>query len=303
MTALTWDGTGEKVYEAGVDHGVLYMPNGSGVYDNGVAWNGLVTVTESPTGAEPNKTYADNIIYGNLVSAEEFEATIEAYTYPNEFAAYDGTEIPTPGVAVGGQARRTFGMSFRTLKGNDIEGTEFGYKLHLLYGLTASPSEKAYGTINDSPEMITFSWDVTSIPVNVTGMRPTSQLTIDSTEVDPDALAALEELLYGGVGSDPSLPTPDEVIDLVGGTATAANVVVAGAADAVAISGTTTNVLFTVEAWDGDEYVAVVGGTAVNEAAAEALVLANGIHRVTLSGAAGFYIPAAQVNPFVVNVT
>jgi len=220
MPVLTWDGTGEKVYETGVDHGVLYMPNASGVYDDGVAWNGLVTVTESPTGAEANKTYADNIIYGNLISAEEFGATIEAYTYPDEFAEFDGTILSVPGLSIGQQVRKTFGMSYRSLVGNDVDGTEFGYKLHLLYGLTASPSEKAYGTVNDSPEMITFSWEVTSIPTNVTGMRPTSVITIDSTQVGAVALANLEDLLYGTVGTEPSLPTPDQVIALFSGSVT-----------------------------------------------------------------------------------
>jgi hypothetical protein len=215
MTALQWDGTGEKIYETGVDHGVLYMPDEDGVYNDGVAWNGLTTVTEKPTGAESNKTYADNIIYANLISAEEFEATIAAYTYPTEFGAYDGTEAPSVGVVVGQQFRRTFGLSFRTLKGNDVSGLELGYKLHLLYGLTASPSEKAYSTVNDSPEMIEFSWDVTSIPVAVTGLRPTSQITIDSTEVDSGDLATLTDLLYGTSGN-PTLPTPDEVIAIFG---------------------------------------------------------------------------------------
>jgi hypothetical protein len=303
MTALTWDGTGEKVYETGVDHGVLYTRDEAGVYDNGFAWNGLVTVTESPTGAESNKTYADNIIYGTLISAEEFGATIEAYTYPDEFGDYDGTVMASEGVVVGQQARRSFGLSYRTLKGNDVDGTAFGYKLHLLYGLTAAPSEKAYGTVNDSPEMITFSWEITSVPTNITDLRPTSQITIDSTQVDSGALAALEALLYGDVGSDPSLPTPDEVVALFAGAATASNVVVTGDVDSIDITGTTANVLFTVEHWDGDEWTAVTGGTAVNEVAAEALVLANGIKRVSLTAAAGNYIPAAQVNPFLVNVT
>lgn len=303
MPVLTWDGTGEKVYETGVDHGVLYMPNASGVYDDGVAWNGLVTVTESPSGAEANKTYADNIIYGNLISAEEFGATIEAYTYPDEFSEYDGSALPVPGLSIGQQVRKTFGMSYRSLVGNDIDGTDHGYKLHLLYGLTASPSEKAYGTVNDSPEMITFSWEVTSIPTNVTGMRPTSVITVDSTQVDPDALAALEELLYGTVATEPSLPTPDEVIALFAGTALATGVVVTGDVDSIDITGTTTNYLFTVEAWDGDNYNVVVGGDGVTEAAAEALVLSDGIHRVTLSAAAGFYVPAAQQDVFIVTVT
>lgn len=303
MAVLTWDEVGDRLYETGVDHGVLYIPDESGVYDNGVAWNGLVTVTETPSGAEANPQYADNIKYLNLYSAEEFGATIEAFTYPDEFAVFDGIAYPEAGVAVAQQARRTFGLSYRTLIGNDIDGTDYGYKLHLLYGLTASPSEKAYTTINDSPEAITFSWEVSSLPVPVTDLRPTSVITIDSTKVDASALAALEDLLYGDVSNDPSLPSPDEVIAIFAGTALATNVVVAGDVDSIDITGTTTNYLFTVEAWDGDEYVAVVGGTAVNEAAAEALTLANGIHRVTLTAAAGSYVPAAQQRTFVVNVT
>lgn len=302
MAELTWDGTGEKKFEAGVDHGVLYIPT-AGVYDNGVAWNGLTGVTESPTGAEANKTYADNIVYGVLTSAEEFGATVTAYTYPPEFEQFDGLATPVAGVAVGQQARGVFGFSYRTLKGNDAEGQSYGYKLHLLYGLTAAPSEKAYTTINDSPEMLEFSWEFTSVPVAVTDLRPTSVITIDSTDVDATALAALEELLYGSVGTDPQLPTPDEVIAIFEGTALASDVVVAGDVDSIDITGTTANYLFTVEQWDGDNYVAVVGGTAVNEAAAEALVLTNGVHRVTLSAAAGFYVPAAQQEVFVVVVT
>lgn len=303
MAVLTWDTVGERFYETGVDHGVLYIPNGSGVYDNGVAWNGLTTVTESPTGAEANPQYADNIKYLNLFSAEEFGATLEAFTYPDEFQQYDGLSVPVAGVTVGQQARLPFGLSYRTKKGNDLDGEDHGYKLHLVYGCSASPSEKAYNSINDSPEAITFSWELTTVPVSVTGLRPTSIITVDSTLVDATALAALEELLYGAVGVDPALPTPDEVIAIFEGTALTSNVVVAGDVDSIDITGTTTNYLFTVEAWDGDEWVAVVGGTAVNEAAAEALTLANGVHRVTLSAAATFYVPAAQVNPFIVNVT
>lgn len=303
MTVLTWDGTGEKVYETGVDHGVLYIPDESGVYDDGVAWNGLVTVTESPSGAEQTKTYADNIIYGVLTSIEEFGATIEAYTYPDEFAPFDGLAVPAAGVLVGQQPRGVFGLCYRTRKGNDVAGIELGYKLHLLYGLTASPSEKAYGTINDSPEMITFSWEITSVPTAVTGLQPTSLIVIDSTEVDSAALTALEDLLYGDVSNDPALPTPDEVIAIFSGDATATNVTVAGGVDSIVIGGTTTNVLFTVQAWDGDEFVTVVGGNAVNEVAAEALVLSNGIHKVSLTAAAGFYVPAAQQDEFEVIVT
>jgi hypothetical protein len=214
MPPLTWDEVGEKVYETGVDHGVLYLPNpASGVYDAGHAWNGLTTVTESPSGAEPTAQYADNIKYLNLISAEEFGVTIEAFTYPEEFGECDGTALPEPGVVVGQQTRKMFGMSYRTRVGNDIEGSDFGYKLHLLYGLQAAPSEKAYATINDSPEAITFSWEVTSTPVPVTGLKPTSLIVVDSTVVDTADLAALEALLYGDTVAA-ALPTPDAVIAL-----------------------------------------------------------------------------------------
>ena len=214
MTALTWDETGERFYETGVDHGVLYIPTGAGIYDDGYAWNGLVTVTESPSGAEANPQYADNIKYLNLYSAEEFGATVEAFTYPPEFEQFDGLGTPTPGVVLGQQNRGTFGLSYRTKVGNDIDGSDHAYKLHLVYGCTASPSEKAYGTESDSPEPITFSWEITTLPVPVTGYKPTSVLVIDSRTVDADALTALELLLYGDVGVDPALPLPDDVIAL-----------------------------------------------------------------------------------------
>lgn len=224
MTALTWDGVGERRYETGVDHGVLYLPNNVGAYTNGVAWNGLVSVTESPSGGEANPQYADNTKYLNLFSAEEFGATIEAFTYPDEFAEFDGLGVidTAPGITVGQQARKSFGLSYRTKVGNDIDGDDHGYKLHLVYGCSASPSEKAYTTVNDSPEAITFSWEITTAPVQVTGMRPTAILTIDSTVADATALAALETILYGAVGVDPALPTPDAVIALFTGSATAA---------------------------------------------------------------------------------
>ena len=217
MAPLTWDQVGERLYETGVDHGVLYLPNESGVYDHGVAWNGLTTVTESPSGAEASPQYADNIKYLNIVSAEEFGATIEAFTYPEEFGQCDGTALPAPGVAVGQQGRKTFGMSYRTRVGNDIDGTDHGYKLHLLYGLLAAPSEKAYATINDSPEAIAFSWEVTSTPVPVTDYKPTSLIVVDSTVVDEADLTALEALLYGNGATEAALPTPDAVIALFGG--------------------------------------------------------------------------------------
>lgn len=221
MTALVWDETGTRTYETGVDHGVLYIPNQNGLYTNGVAWNGLVNVNETPSGAEANPQYADNIKYLNLFSAEDFGATIEAFTYPDEFAQYDGLAVPTPGVSVGQQARRMFGLSYRTRLGNDLEGDDYGYKLHLVYGCSASPSEKAYGTINDSPEAITFSWEITTTPVPVADLKPTALIVIDSTEVSASQLTAFETLLYGSIGVDPVLPLPDAVITAFTGGLTA----------------------------------------------------------------------------------
>jgi hypothetical protein len=221
MAKLQWDQTGERFYETGVDHGVLYIPDNNGVYNDGVAWNGLTTVTESPSGAESTKTYADNIPYLNLVSVEEFGATVEAYTYPEEFEQFDGKVSPVPGLSLGQQGRRSFGLSYRTRVGNDVIGTDFGYKIHLVYNATAAPSEKAYATINDSPEAITFSWELTTIPIPVDDdHRPTSLITIDSTKVDATALAALEDALYGTAGSDPRLPDPAAVIAMFEGTVT-----------------------------------------------------------------------------------
>ena len=214
MATLTWDATGSRLYETGVDHGVLYLLNTQGAYANGVAWNGLTAVTESPSGAEANPQYADNIKYLNLLSAEEFGCTIEAFTYPDAFAQCDGTASPSAGVSIGQQTRKTFGFSYRTKLGNDIDGSDHGYKLHLIYGALAAPSEKAYSTVNDSPEALTFSWDVTTTPVDVPGYKPTAQLTIDSTKVDALDLAALEELLYGTANTTAELPLPAEVIAL-----------------------------------------------------------------------------------------
>ena len=221
MTRLAWDQTGEKEFETGVDRGVLYLPNEAGVYDDGYAWNGLTTVTESPSGADASPQYADNIKYLNLVAAEQFGGTIEAFTYPDEFAECDGTAEPTPGVRIGQQPRKVFGLSYRTLVGNDVAGQEAGYKLHLVYGALAAPSEKAYGTVNDSPAAITFSWAISTTPVNVGvgNIKPTALVVVDSTEVDPDELAALEDILYGTSGSDPRLPLPGEVIGMFGGGA------------------------------------------------------------------------------------
>jgi len=217
MAPLTWDQTGARFYETGVDRGVLYLPNESGVYNTGVAWNGLTTVTESPAGAESTPLFADNIKYLNLVSAETFAATIEAYTYPDAFMECDGTVLAEPGVAVGQQGRKLFGLCYRTRKGNDVEGADLGYKLHLVWGCQAAPSEKAYGTINDSPEAITFSWEVNTTPVPVTDMKPTSLVVVDSTVVDAGALSDLEDLLYGAGVTAAALPTPDAVIALFAG--------------------------------------------------------------------------------------
>lgn len=219
MAVLTWDESGDRLFETGVDHGVLYPQDAAGTYPTGVAWNGLTAVTESPSGAEASPQYADNIKYLNLVSAEEFGATIEAFTYPDEFAVCDGSAEPQPGVRLGQQPRKPFGLSYRTKVGNDTEGQDFGYKLHLVYGALAAPSERAYATVNDSPEAITFSWELTTTPVNVTGFNPVAQITIDSTKADAAELAALEAMLYGGASQEPTLPLPDAVLALFPGTA------------------------------------------------------------------------------------
>lgn len=229
MSKLKWDQVGERLYETGVDRGVLYVPDTNGVYNTGFAWNGLTGVTESPSGAETSPQYADNIKYLNLVSAEDFGATIEAFTYPKEFAQFDGTATAQAGVFLGQQPRRAFGLCYRTLLGNDLKATEFGYKLHLVYGCLAAPTEKGYATVNDSPEAITFSWELTTTPVAVTGHKPTALLTVDSTKVSLGKLADLETILYGkdAVTDDPAttavetaaavaprLPLPNEVITL-----------------------------------------------------------------------------------------
>ena len=217
MAKIVWDKTGERFYETGVKQGVLY-PQSAGTYPKGVAWNGLTAVTESPSGAEATPLYADDIKYLNLMSNEEFAATIEAYTYPDEFAECDGSAEIATGVKIGQQPRKTFGMCYRTTVGNDVDGAEHGYLLHLIYGALAAPSEKAYATVNDSPEAITFSWEVSTTPVNVTGHKPTAQITIDSRKVAADKLAALEDVLYGSESEEARLPLPDEVATLVGTT-------------------------------------------------------------------------------------
>lgn len=215
MPKLTWDDTGKRTYETGVDHGVLYVQDESGEYPKGVAWNGLTAVNEAPSGAESSPQYADNIKYLELTSAEEFGATVEAFTYPDEFMECDGSAQPTPGVTIGQQARKRFGMCYRTKLGNDVQGEDYGYKLHLIYGAKAAPSEKAYSTINDSPEAITFSWELTTTPVNVTGYKPTAVIVIDSTKADPTKLQELEKVLYGDEMGEAKLPLPDEVLALI----------------------------------------------------------------------------------------
>lgn len=213
MAKLVWDQSGERFYETGVSKGVLY-PMTAGAYTKGVAWNGLTAVTESPSGAEASPLYADNIKYLNLISNEEFGATIEAYTYPDEFAACDGSAAIAEGVMAGQQKRNSFGFSYVTKLGNDTDGADHGYKLHLVYGCLATPSEKSYATVNESPEAITFSWTVTTTPVEVPGLKPTSCITIDSTKVNKDKLAALEAMLYGTESEEAKLPTPTELAEL-----------------------------------------------------------------------------------------
>lgn len=216
MAKISWDETGKRFFETGTDHGVLYVQGSGGTYPKGVAWNGLISVTESPSGAEASPLYADNIKYLNLFSAEEFGATVEAFTYPDEFAECDGSAELIKGVKIGQQDRKSFGLCYRTKIGNDIDGNDHGYKIHLIYGCKASPSEKAYSSVNDSPEALTLSWEISTTPVNVTGHKPTATLEIDSRNCDPTKLQKLEEILYGSASQEARLPLPDEVKTLVG---------------------------------------------------------------------------------------
>jgi len=226
MAKLVWDQAGERLYETGTDRGVVYPQDNTGAYPKGYAWNGLTSVSESPSGAEPTDLWADNIKYLSIRSAEEFGATIEAYTYPDEFAVLDGSAELIEGVMIGQQTRKAFGFCYRSRVGNDIQFEEHGYKLHLIYGCTVSPSEKAYQTINDSPEAITFSWEMTTTPVAVAGYKPTASMIIDSTKftgAKKDALDDLEDVLYGTATEDARLPLPDEVISILGGSSTDTN--------------------------------------------------------------------------------
>lgn len=215
MTKIVWDKSGERFYETGVDHGVLYLLDQSNAYTSGVPWNGLVSVNAKPTGAEANPQYADNMKYLNLLSLEEFEATLEAFTYPKEFAECDGTRSPKPGVTIGQQPRKMFGLVWRSLIGNDMVGTSLGYKLHLAWNVLASPTEKNYQTVNESPEALTFTWDMTTTPVSVTGYAPTSYMCLDSRDLESADLLAIEEVLFGGATKEPSLPMPDAILALI----------------------------------------------------------------------------------------
>lgn len=221
MPRLVWDNTGERLYETGIKRGVLYPYNASlGQYDTGVVWNGLSSVSESPSGAEANAIYADDIKYLELRSAEEFGATVEAYTYPDEFALCDGSAEIATGVMIGQQTRKRFGLCYRTIIGNDTETDSYGYKLHLIYNAMASPSERQYQTVNDSPEAISFSWELTTTPIAVEGYKPTATIIIDSTKADEDKLSQLEDVLYGTANSSARLPLPAEVVSIMGGAAT-----------------------------------------------------------------------------------
>lgn len=212
---LVWDQTSDRLYETGVKMGVLYPQDAVGTYPKGVAWNGLTAVTESPSGAEATALYADDIKYLNLMSAEEFAATVEAYTYPDEFAECDGSASIAKGVSIGQQKRKAFGLCYRTVIGNDVAGNDYGYKIHIIYGAMAAPSEKEYASVNDSPEAITFSWELSTTPVSVKGFKPTASIVIDSTKVDAEKLTALEAILYGSETADARLPLPDEIATLM----------------------------------------------------------------------------------------
>lgn len=217
MPRIEWDKTGERLYETGVDQGVHYMINpNTAKYEKGVPWNGLTNVNETPSGAEANPQFADNIKYLNLYSAEEFGATIEAFTYPDQFAECDGSAELVPGVTIGLQSRKSFGLSYRTKIGNDIVGQDYGYKLHLVYGAMASPSERSNQTINDSPEATTMSWEITTTPVNVKGFKPTSHLVINSLKFSAEQMKAIEDILYGTDENEARMPLPDEVAEILG---------------------------------------------------------------------------------------
>lgn len=266
MAKIVWDETGKHLYETGVSKGVLYPVQSGGLYSLGVAWNGLTGVTESPSGAEATPLYADDIKYLSLMSAEEFGATIEAYTYPDEFSKCDGSGELAVGVSVGQQNRGTFGLSYKTTLGNDVDGSNHGYKLHLIYGAVASPSEKSYKTVNDKPEAITFSWKVTTTPVSLNGFKPTASLTIDSTKVDADKLTVLENILYGSDGVNPRLPLPDEILSILeGSTPSDVSLLTITPADSATAVPVTSSVVLTFNNKIGNENIIITseGGTII----------------------------------------
>lgn len=266
MSRIIWDEVGKRTYETGVKMGVLYPAETSGIYGKGVAWNGLTSISESPSGAEANPIYADDIKYLNLMSAEEFGATIEAYTYPDEFAECDGTLELTDGVVAGQQKRKPFGLCYRTSIGNDVDGSDYGYKIHLIYGGQASPSDKAYSTINDSPEAISFSWELTTTPVVVHGCKPTASLTINSTKVDKDKLEILEGIIYGTDGVEPRLPMPDEVVNIFKSATPEPTTVIADPIDKATAVAVSKNIVLTFNNEIIEEHVMIVSaaGTIVD---------------------------------------
>lgn len=282
MTKLLWDQVSERRFETGVDQGVLYIPT-NGVYSIGYSWNGLTAVTESPGGAEASPQYADNQIYLNLISNETFGGTIEAFTYPDQFGQCDGTAEPSVGVSIGQQTRKTFGLAYRTKVGNDVSGQDFGYKIHLVWGALAAPSEKAFATVNDSPEALTFSWVITTTPVAVSGYKNAATMTIDSTKVPLANLQALETALYGSAGTDPRLPLPDEVISMFAGalvSATPVSPTFVSATGVITIPTTTG-----VDYRRGDTKLIVTGTTTVAGTTGASLI-------IYATPKAGYYFPA-----------
>lgn len=215
MAKLVFNNVGERLFETGVKNGVLYVMGDDGAYENGVVWNGLTAITESPSGAETTPLYADDVKYVVIYAAEEFGATVEAYTYPEEFEQCDGSAAISEGITIGQQTRKSFGMCYRTSVGNDVQGQDFGYKIHIIYGAKAAPSEKSYSTVNDSPEAVTFSWELSTVPVPVEGHNPTATMVIDSTRVPADKMALIEAKLYGSEEAEATLPLPNEILELI----------------------------------------------------------------------------------------
>jgi hypothetical protein len=316
MSKIVWAESGKRFYETGVNNGVLYPMHTDGTYPNGIAWNGLTGVTESPSGAEATALYADDIKYLNLVSAEEFGATVEAYTYPDEFAECDGSKALAAGVMIGQQSRKQFGMAYKTTLGNDVDGNSHGYKLHLIYGALAAPSEKGYQTINDSPEAITFSWGIKTTPTVVTGNKPTASVVIDSTKADATILTALELILFGAPGVNPRLPSPNEIATLFASAAPSALALstIVPADDATAIA-RTANIVLTFNNKVLTENIVVTDATGVIVAGTKswdatgkimtfdptATMAATTVHIVTIAGVTDIY--GQSLTPAVKNFT